>query len=149
MQLTHYNLIAGAVGVNHVMSLDPALRTVEQSSRLSRWLCCIPMYHGLGMIVFFHFAAVRRVPTYVMRQFDIDRMLAHVQSYQITDLHVVPPIIIAMTRHAGVRAGKVDLSSLVKATSCAAPLGREPTLQFEQLWPEGHMNVQQGLAMSE
>ncbi|KAH8884969.1 acetyl-CoA synthetase-like protein [Thozetella sp. PMI_491] len=147
--LSHHSLIADAIQVSHVLSLDPKLRTAEQSAKHSRWLCVIPLYHGLGLILFVHLSTVRRLPTYIMKQYEINRMMSHIQTFRITELQVVPPIIIAVTKHPKVRDGTYDISSLNRTLSCAAPLGAEVTVQYESLWPAGHMNVQQGLAMSE
>ena len=137
-------MAANAVQASYTMSLDP-----EQSSQDSRWLCCIPLYHGLGLIYYCHMAAARRVATYVMKQFEIEKLLAHVQRFRITELQAVPPIIVAITKHPRVRDGGCDLSSLRLAFSCAAPLGAEVTVLFEKLWPEGAMKVQQALAQTE
>ena len=142
-------MVANAVQANYTMCLDPELRTVEQSSKNSRFLCCLPLYHGLGLILYCHMSAARRIPTYVMKQFEIEKLLAHVQRFRITELQGVPPIIVAITKHPGVKDGRCDLSSLKLAFSCAAPLGAEVTVLFEKLWPEGVMKVQQALAQTE
>lgn len=149
MDISHYALVANNAQTDYVMNLDPNLATRELSSRNSRWLCCIPMYHGLGLVYFTQISALRRVPTYIMRQFDLNRMLDHIQRFKITELHLVPPILIGMTKHPRVRSGKYDISTVTKTFSCAAPLGPEPTRQYEALWPKGVMNVKQGLASSE
>ncbi|KAB5566183.1 putative 4-coumarate-CoA ligase [Coniochaeta sp. 2T2.1] len=149
VDISHYALVANNAQTDYVMNLDPNLATRELSSRNSRWLCCIPMYHGLGLVYFTQISALRRVPTYIMRQFDLNRMLDHIQRFKITELHLVPPILIGMTKHPRVRSGKYDISTVTKTFSCAAPLGPEPTRQYEALWPKGVMNVKQGLASSE
>lgn len=84
-----------------------------------------------------------------MRKYEITHMLESIQKFRITELHLVPPIIVAMTKHPAVKNGKYDLSSVTKTFSCAAPLGPEPTIQYEALWPNGHVNVKQGLASTE
>ena len=76
-------------------------------------------------------------------------MLESIEKYRITELHLVPPIIVAMTKDPAVKSGKYDLSSVTKTFSCAAPLGPEPTFQYESLWPEGQVNIKQGLASTE
>ncbi len=131
------------------MNLDPQQRTPELSARNSTWLCAIPMYHGLGLCYYTTISVPRRVTTYIMRQFDLDAMLRHIQTYRITELQLVPPIIVAMSKHAGIKSGRFDISSVTKTFSCAAPLGPDATLRYESLWPDGLMNVKQGLAMSE
>lgn len=38
------------------------------------------------------------VPTYIMRRFDVTKYFQYVQKYQITDLMVVPPIVVALIK---------------------------------------------------
>jgi 4-coumarate--CoA ligase len=149
VQISHHSVIANAVQTDFVMSLDPELSTHEQSAAHSKWLCCLPLYHGLGLCYYFHISVFRRVPTYIMKNYDTDQFLSHIQRYKITELHLVPPMIVAMVKHPGLQKGLFDISTVNKTFSCAAPLGAQITLQYESLWPKGHMNVKQGLASSE
>ena len=148
-ELSHYGILANCVQTDFMMSLDPNLRTRELCAKNSRWLCTIPLYHGLALCYFCTISIARRVPSYIMRQYEINRMLENIERFRITELHLVPPIIVAMTKHPAVKSGKYDISSVTKTFSCAAPLGPEPTLQYESLWPKGHVNVKQGLASTE
>ncbi|KAJ6006770.1 hypothetical protein N7451_004714 [Penicillium sp. IBT 35674x] len=148
-EVSHHGILANCVQTNFMMSLDPNLRTPEQAARNSRWLCTIPLYHGLALCYFCTISIARRVPSYIMRQYEINRMLENIQRFRITELHLVPPIIVAMTKHSAVKSGKYDISSVTKTFSCAAPLGPAPTLQYESLWPKGQVNVKQGLASTE
>ena len=131
------------------MSLDRDLCTRELAAKNSRWLCTIPLYHGLALVYFCTISVARRIPSYIMRKYEITRLLESIQRFRITELHLVPPIIVAMTKHPAVKSGKYDLSSVTKTFSCAAPLGPEPTFQYESLWPKGQVNVKQGLASTE
>jgi 4-coumarate--CoA ligase len=131
------------------MSLDPRLCTPSLTAKNSRWICVIPLYHGLAQCYFFNIAAYRRVTTYIMKTYEINKMLEQIQRFKITELHLVPPIVVALTKHAGIKNGTYDLSSTTKTFSCAAPLGAEICVQYENLWPKGVMNVKQGYAMSE
>lgn len=148
-EASHYGILANCVQTDFVMSLDPNFRTKELAANNSRWLCAIPLYHGLALCYFCTISIARRVPSYIMRQYEINRMLENIQRFRITELHLVPPIIVAMTKHSALKSGKYDISSVTKTFSCAAPLGPEPTFQYESLWPKGHMNVKQGLASTE
>lgn len=148
-EASHYGILANCVQTDYVMSLDPNLRTKELSAKNSIWLCAIPLYHGLALCYFCTISIARRVPSYIMRQYEINRMLDSIQRFRITELHLVPPIIVAMTKNPAVRSGEYDISSVTKTFSCAAPLGPQPTLQYEALWPYGQVNVKQGLASTE
>ncbi|KAJ6128023.1 hypothetical protein N7471_009240 [Penicillium samsonianum] len=148
-EVSHYGIIANCVQTDFMMSLDPNLCTKELVAKNSRWLCTIPLYHGLALCYFCTISIARRVPSYIMRQYEINRLLENIQRFHITELHLVPPIIVAMTKHSAVKSGKYNISSITKTFSCAAPLGPEPTFQYESLWPQGHVNVKQGLASTE
>jgi len=84
---------------------------------------------------------------YMMPKFDFVEMLTCLQKYRITDLVLVPPIIVAMAKHPATK--NFDLSSVQGAGSGAAPLGREVSEEFERLWPTGQVNVKQGWGMTE
>ncbi|KAH6644898.1 putative 4-coumarate-CoA ligase [Boeremia exigua] len=146
---SHYNLIAGSVQAEYVMSLDSKTRTRELATQNCRWLCTIPLYHGLGLFYFMVIAPSRRIPTYIMSQYNLNRMISAIERHKITELHLVPPIIVEMTQHQGIRNGQVDLSSVTTTLSCGAPLGPEVSLEYERLWPEGVMNVKQAFGMTE
>lgn len=104
---------------------------------------------SLASTYFTIIAIWRRTTWYCMRQFEINHFLDAIERYRITELHVVPPIMLAMTKSAAIKSGKVDLSCVRATFSSAAPLGAEVTRQFEQMWPDGSMNVKQGFAMGE
>ncbi|KAJ5129827.1 uncharacterized protein N7515_005866 [Penicillium bovifimosum] len=148
-EASHYSIIANCVQTDFMMSLDPNLHTKELAAKNSRWLCTIPLYHGLALCYFCTISIARRVPSYIMAKYEIHRLLENIQRFRITELHLVPPIIVAMTKNPAVKSGKYDISSITKTFSCAAPLGPEPTLQYESLWPKGQVNVKQGLASTE
>ncbi|KAF7629515.1 hypothetical protein AFLA_013229 [Aspergillus flavus NRRL3357] len=129
-EVSHYGILANCVQTDFVMSLDPNLRTKELAAKNSRWLCTIPLYHGLALCYFCTISIARQVPSYIMRQYEIHCMLESIEKYRITELHLVPPIIVAMTKDPAVKSGKYDLNS-------------------ESLWPEGQVNIKQGLASTE
>jgi len=60
---------------------------------------------------------------------------------------LVPPIVVAIAKSPLTR--KYDLSSIRKVLSGAAPLGREQSLEFERIWPNGQVNLKQGWGMTE
>ncbi|KAB8241778.1 hypothetical protein BDV35DRAFT_384665 [Aspergillus flavus] len=123
-EVSHYGILADCVQTDFVMSLDPNLRTKELAAKNSRWLCTIPLYHGLALCYFCTIS------------YEVHCMLESIEKYRITEMHLVPPIIVAMTKDPA-------------TFSCAAPLGPEPTFQYESLWPEGQVNIKQGLASTD
>jgi len=82
-----------------------------------------------------------------MRKFDFEQMLEAIQRFRITDLQLVPPVVVAMVKRPETK--KYDLSSVCFVGSGAAPLGKEVSEEFDKLWPPGKMNLKQGYGMTE
>lgn len=76
-------------------------------------------------------------------------MLAAVSAFRITQLLLVPPIVVAMAKHPAVRNGNWDLSSVRTVVCGAAPLGKEVVKEFESLWKDKVVNIKQGWGMTE
>ncbi|KAK5054520.1 hypothetical protein LTR84_001411 [Exophiala bonariae] len=143
VEITHYGLVANCVQLGHLRTLDPN-RTKPQ-----RLLAVLPMYHGLGLLTFATMAPYYRRPTVIMKRYSLLGMLENIQRFQITELMLVPPILVAMANSPEARMGSYDLSSIRKVSVGAAPLSREKCEELETLWPKGHVNVKQGWGMTE
>ena len=144
VEITHRNYIANSGQQIHMMKLAP---NFEEKLARKRLLCFLPMYHAMAQASFGINAAKLRVPVYMMNKFDFVEMLQYVAKYRITDLLLVPPIVVAMAKHPASK--QFDLSSVETVGSGAAPLGREVSEEFERLWPAGQVNVKQGWGMTE
>jgi 4-coumarate--CoA ligase len=69
--------------------------------------------------------------SYVMRRFDLEIFLSSIQKFKITEISVVPPIVLTVL--ASPLTKKYNLTS-VKSTACgAASLGKVHQRQFEVL----------------
>ena len=89
-----------------------------------------------------------------MQKFDLQDMAECIQKFQITELMLVPPIVVALAKHPRVRAGNWDLSSLRHITAGAAPLGREVSQELEDILAKlspkvPRVNLRQGYGMTE
>lgn len=84
------------------------------------------------------------IPVYIMGSFDFNSLLSHIQSYRITNLQVVPPVLVMMNKRP--ETAKYDLSSVRQILCGAAPLSRE--LQIATTKRFG-MEVKQGWGMTE
>lgn len=144
VMITHKNYVANCGQQVHIGSLAP-----DYAKKLpqKRHLCFLPMYHAMAQAAFCFNAAKLQVPVYMMPKFDFVEMLQNVQKYKITDLVLVPPVIVAMAKHPATK--QFDLSSVQQVGCGAAPLGREVSREFERLWPNGQINVKQGWGMTE
>lgn len=144
VMITHKNYVANCSQVIHLNSQHP---DYDEKVKRSRYLCFLPMYHAMAQTIFCVNAPKSGLPVYIMPKFDFLEMLQAVQKFRITDLTLVPPVVVAMAKHPATR--KFDLSSVETIGSGAAPLGREACEQLEALWPKGKMNVKQGWGMTE
>jgi 4-coumarate--CoA ligase len=144
VEITHYNYVANVTQYNFMVNLDPVARARQP---LERWLCFLPMYHAMAQMIFIGCAQLRQTPVYMMERFDFIAMLKNVEKFKITDLILVPPVMVAMAKSPETR--KYDLSSVWRVGSGAAPLSREVSEEVEALWPKGTINVKQGWGMTE
>ncbi|KAF2014930.1 acetyl-CoA synthetase-like protein [Aaosphaeria arxii CBS 175.79] len=144
VMITHKNYVSNCMQQIFIAEQHPEY---EARKKTQRGLCFLPMYHAMAQAVFTVNYAVVRSPTYIMPKFDFLEMLQYIQKYRITDLTLVPPVVVAMAKHPATK--KFDLSSVLNVGSGAAPLGREACEQLEALWPDGRVNVKQGWGMTE
>jgi long-subunit acyl-CoA synthetase (AMP-forming) len=144
VMITHKNYVANCSQVLHLSEQHP---DHEAKAKRARYLCFLPMYHAMAQTIFCVNAPKKVSPVYMMPKFDFLEMLQNIQKFKITDLALVPPVVVAMAKHPATK--KFDLSSVESVGAGAAPLGREACEQLEALWPDGRVNVKQGWGMTE
>jgi 4-coumarate--CoA ligase len=105
------------------------------------------MYHAMGQTIFIAGGPKRGIPVYIMKKFDFVKFLEAIQRFKITDLTMVPPIVVALGKSP--LSKKYDLSSVRDIGSGAAPLGGDAIIQAEALWPAGDRKLRQGWGMTE
>lgn len=144
VEISHYAYVANCEGVRYVTSLDPAVAERRTSGRA---LCFLPLYHALAQ-TFAANHARSGTPVYYMPSFDLAKMLSHVQKYRITNLILVPPIVVALAKHPLVR--NFDLSSVESLGCGAAPLGLDAAEECARAVAPGRpMTLRQGWGMTE
>ncbi|KAF7597599.1 hypothetical protein BBP40_000077 [Aspergillus hancockii] len=146
VEITHKNYCANMLQYNYWFYLNSDWKGKQAKAR---WLCFLPMYHAMAQNIFIAAALSRGVPVYIMPKFDFIKMLEYTEKFRISDLILVPPVVVALAKHPAVKSGKYDLSSVDTIGSGAAPLGREVCDEVEALWEPGRMNVKQGWGMTE
>ncbi|GAB2275154.1 Probable CoA ligase ccl7, variant 2 [Dionaea muscipula] len=134
--LTHGNFIA--TGLMLVDDQD------LQGQKDNVMLIALPLFHVFGISGILYAQLQRGNTVVIMARFDLEKLLRTVEKYRVTHLWVVPPIILALTKHCGVK--RYDLSSLKEVGSGAAPLGKEVMVEFAKTV---HANVIQGYGMTE
>lgn len=75
-----------------------------------------------------------------MRRFELEPLLANIEKYEINELGLVPPVIIAIIMSG--LAPKYNLTSVRTLTSGAAPLGKESQDRIRALLAPGTFVVQ-------
>jgi non-ribosomal peptide synthetase component E (peptide arylation enzyme) len=117
VELTHRNLVSNLIqsvgGPVPVMQIHPD----------DVLLGLLPFFHIYGLTTLILTPLVKCVSIVLMPKFDLVQMLELIQKYKITFANLVPPIILALTKHPVV--AKYDLSSMRGIMSGAAPLGKE------------------------
>ncbi|KAJ6006669.1 hypothetical protein N7451_004613 [Penicillium sp. IBT 35674x] len=144
VEVSHKNVVANILQFNYLAQLDPGYK--EKVSR-SRWLCPLPMYHAMGQNMFIGIAITRGISVHLMTKYDFVKFLRAIERFRITDLTLVPPIVIRMAKDPQTR--QHDLSSIETIFCGAAPLGKEACSEAEALWPDGKVNIKQGWGMTE
>ncbi|MGB9179644.1 MAG: 4-coumarate--CoA ligase family protein, partial [Pyrinomonadaceae bacterium] len=111
VMLTHHNLVANLLQCE-------ALNFVSETDTL---ICVLPLFHIYGLMVIMSLGLYHGCTLVTMPRFELEKFLNNLQEHRVTMAHVVPPIILALSKHPIVDS--YDLSSLHTIFSGAAPLG--------------------------
>ncbi|CAL1385928.1 unnamed protein product [Linum trigynum] len=137
--LSHGNFIATA-----------AMVTADQeaySEAKEVLLCFLPMYHIFGFSAATYSQLRRGNAVVSMERFELEEMVRCVERYEVTQLAVVPPVMIALAKRWDEMGERYDLSSLRLITSGGAPLGKDLMQECATKLP--HVHVVQGYGMTE
>jgi len=132
--VTHHNLISN---VSQIAS-------IYNYSSSERWLGFLPLYHAYGQAYAVLNATKNNIPIYIMKHFVLEEFLRNIQTYKITRLQSVPPIMIMLDKRPEV--AKYDLSSVREILCGAAPLSKELQHAIERKFK---VRVTQGWGLSE
>lgn len=154
--LAIFQFTGGTSGVpKAAMSTHSALvaNTLQCRAWLARpdhtevFLAAIPLFHVFGMVAVMSFAvATRAAMVLVPNARDIGEVVENIHKYRPTLFMGVPALFNAINNHAGVQAGKYDLSSIYACISGSAPLPPATKRRFEEL--SGGV-ILEGFGMSE
>ncbi|KAJ7496722.1 phenylacetyl-CoA ligase [Mycena latifolia] len=81
----------------------------------------------------------------VTAKFNFEKMLDNIARYRITDLFIVPPQAVLLSKHPAVT--QYDISSVRSCTMAAAPVSAELTQSLLRIFP--HIHLGQGYGMTE
>ena len=113
VMLTHRNLVANIEQFSAVGLVRPG----------DVVLAVLPFFHIYGMVVVMGGALREGATVVTLPRFDLPEFLETIQTYRVTSLYLVPPIVLALAKHPLV--DNYDLSSVNWTMSGAAPLGEE------------------------
>ena len=113
VMLTHKNLIA-----NMVLACE--MNTIYPTDRL---IGVLPFFHIYGMVLILNLALYRGLTLVTIPRFDLELFLQVIQDHKVTNLNLVPPLILALAKDP--RVDDYDLSSVRIVGSGAAPLGQD------------------------
>jgi acyl-CoA synthetase (AMP-forming)/AMP-acid ligase II len=114
VMLSHYNLVAE-------LCMADGRPDLVFPSEHDTLLAFLPYFHIYGIVMFLSYGLRHGATIVNMPRFDLEQFLEQVQRYGVSYLHLVPPIVIALSKHPIVN--KYDLSKAKWALSAAAPLG--------------------------
>ncbi|MDT5121795.1 MAG: hypothetical protein QOC96_1277 [Acidobacteriota bacterium] len=115
VMLTHYNMVA------NLCQLEKIDRISEQDTLIA----VLPFFHIYGMNVIMNTGLFKGAAIVIMPRFELEQFLHVLQTYGVTRAHLVPPIMLALTKQPIVDG--YDLSKLKLIMSGAAPLGEKLT----------------------
>jgi len=136
VETTHYNI--GSVLQQY---LDTAGERVTNDKI---YLCFLPLYHMYGLFIFEYLGLYVGIQTIMMRKFEFEDFLKAVETYKVTNLTLVPPVVLALAKSP--LTDKYDLSSVKEMGCGAAPLSQE---LYDQMKTKFGIDVLGGYGMTE
>lgn len=115
VMLTHYNLVA------NLRQMEGLCYFYEDDTLI----CVLPLFHIYGLVVVLNMGLYTGATVVTMPRFELESFLKAIQDYDVTLAHIVPPIVLALSKHPCV--DNYRLPKLKTLFSGAAPLGEELT----------------------
>ena len=134
VMLTHQNLVANIC----------QMEGLEFFTERDTLIAVLPLFHIYGLVVILNMGLATGVTIVTMPRFELEHFLRALQDYGVTMAHIVPPIVLALSKNPVVDS--YDLSKLQSIFCGAAPLGAALTQAFTD---RIKCNVRQGYGMTE
>jgi 4-coumarate--CoA ligase len=97
-----------------------------------------------GLTCLLHQSCDRGLELVVMTKFEIERFCQIIETYKVTFIYLVPPVLLLLSKHPSI--SKYNLSSLRMVNSGAAPLTRDLIEAVNKRFP---LPIKQGYGLSE
>jgi acyl-CoA synthetase (AMP-forming)/AMP-acid ligase II len=115
VMLTHYNLVA------NLCQMD-GLGYFTKDDTL---ICVLPLFHIYGLMVVLNLGLYKGATVVTLPRFELEQFLKTLRDYEVTLAHLVPPIVLALSKHPIVDNYKLKK---LKTIFCgAAPLDEKLT----------------------
>ena len=134
VMLTHYNLVAN-------MCQMEGLDYFTENDTL---VAVLPLFHIYGLVVILNLGLYLGATVVTMPRFELEQFLKTASNYGVTLAHLVPPIVLALSKHPIV--DEYELPKLKAIFSGAAPLGENLTRACMQRL---NCQIRQGYGMTE
>lgn len=83
----------------------------------------------------------------ILSKFGLEPVLSAIEKFKVTELLTPPPVAVMIIKSPLV--SKYDLSSVVRLLCGAAPLGRDTSIQLQNIFKKGNATVAQAYGMTE
>ena len=132
--LTHHNLVSN---LKQMEGLD---YFVENDTLI----CVLPLFHIYGLVVVLNMGLYTGATIVTLPRFELETFLQIAQKYEVSLAHLVPPVVLALSKHPIVDSYK--LPKLRTIFSGAAPLGSDLT---QACMTRMGCQIRQGYGMTE
>lgn len=95
----------------------------------------MPFNHIYALVVVAHLGPYRGDGVIVLPKFEFKSFLSAIQDHKISNLYLVPPIIIMITKSRDI-VKQYDMSSVLSIFTGAAPLGEETAEDLQSMFPK-------------
>ncbi|OAG34203.1 hypothetical protein AYO21_11648 [Fonsecaea monophora] len=143
--ISHHNVIAQCIQMAQVTSPDS-----------DKALAILPLYHSksffwhslifTGLVNLLHLPIYRNAEILMLPKFTMESMLDAIVKYRLTEVLMVPPIIVRLLQEEPV-VSRYDLSSIRRFTSGSAPLPEDVLGMLQDKFP--NTGFKQGWGMTE
>jgi 4-coumarate--CoA ligase len=126
VEISHYAYVANGESVMNqmrVMFPEEAAGDASSATPPRNALCFLPMYHAAGQTGFVVNLPKRGATVYIMRAYDFEKVLQHVQDLRVERLGAAPPVLLHLAKSP--LTSRYDLGSLKDITCGTASLARE------------------------
>ncbi|OCL01262.1 4-coumarate-CoA ligase 2 [Glonium stellatum] len=135
VMIAHHNVIAQCLQIQQITPTEH-----------KKTLAVLPLFHITGLVHGLHLPILLNAEVIMLPTFTMPSMLSTIVEYQLSELLLVPPILIRLVRDEAT-VSKYDLRHLKRFSSGAAPLSEEIIQLLQRKFPG--TGFKQGYGMTE